>query len=419
MKRLLIKTILKYSGFISLEKIVYLFLNYWGNYIMSYLIKTIFKNYTNNFVYYYYYSVRTSFWSFIAEKNVFLITRFWSFIVKKNVFLITRFSINLVKGDFIIALENLIKDIYPIVFPKVGNFIVILLIRFNLHSYESFFIHEGLFELNLEINTYLCNIIDSYLGFVFIISLSYLLTYNKKFKLNNPLLYNIFITISVIILCFFAIVFFLNLNQIFFYLFHKIVELVINYVLKMMGNLYRGPSSQPGGFGEPVGGGGKPPKEPGGPLPPKGHYNEDNSEEDSSELNDDNSEFSEDASKNKDEIRRKGRESFKAWFDKKDPIQREIYKANKRSRYKKAMEDEDKYEKNKKRHQEWRAEMLKNETAEERRVRLDKHKGYYKTYRDSLGPTKKKLKQKEKVQSILKEKILKQQNKDVLDKIKI
>lgn len=48
---------------------------------------------------------------------------------------------------------------------------------------------------------------------------------------------------------------------------------LLEYIVKMMRGITQ--SFLPGGFGQPVGGGGMPPKKPGGPEPPKGHYTED------------------------------------------------------------------------------------------------------------------------------------------------
>lgn len=363
--------------YIYIENTIFLSLKASGCLIISFLVKTRLKKYIEDFFYLYYCMLRETFFKFLAENYGFIF----------NLFLI-----NLGRGGLIFSLENLIKDIYLLVTPTFVNWIVILLVCFNLHSSESCFIYGV--EVNLEIYTYICNILDLYIGFIFILSLSYKLTTNKKFKVDNPLLYIVFISISVIVLLMFAFLFFFFINKLLFILTNNLIKLVTDSILKMMGIRSGGSNLQPGGFGQPVGGGGKPPKKPGGPVPPKGHYNEASSEfdEESSEFNEESSEFNEDSETEKNEERkRKNRESFKAWHDKLDPIKKEIYLAKKRKRYERDSKDEEKSNKKRERMINWRNEKLANETAEERRARLDKFKEYNKVYDYKLAPEKKSL----------------------------
>lgn len=48
------------------------------------------------------------------------------------------------------------------------------------------------------------------------------------------------------------------------------MQIFEDFIIKMMIN--PSPSGQPGGFGQPAGGGGKPPRKPSGSQPTDGHY---------------------------------------------------------------------------------------------------------------------------------------------------
>lgn len=199
------------------------------------------------------------------------------------------------------------------------------------------FTQGELFELSLEYEIYIRNIVDLYIVFILDLKLCYILVINDKFKKDNPLLYNALILIGTALLFIFAIMMCYKLNQFIVKILNKVVEWITNFILKMMGfRLRPSPPHQPGGFGEPSGGGGKPPKKPGGPQPPKGHYTSSFEEEDERQDEEDEIEEMEKLQK------AKKNEKAKIRYDRMDPVKKEIKLANKRKTYNNLEEEEQK-----------------------------------------------------------------------------
>jgi hypothetical protein len=172
----------------------------------------------------------------------------------------------------IVALERLILSIHSNVSYIRFNFISIVFLAYL--SYNGVFIEGGLFNLSFEINTYISNIFISYLGFISIISIvSIFIIKGEIFKLNYPKLYNTILILSAIALLILSFYIFINIIRISVLILESIIEEIHAFILKIMAGegFYSRSCSQPGGFGEPVGGGGKPQKAGGGESV-KGHY---------------------------------------------------------------------------------------------------------------------------------------------------
>jgi hypothetical protein len=172
----------------------------------------------------------------------------------------------------IVALERLILSIHANVSSSRLNFLSIVFLAYL--SYNGVFIEGGLFNLSFEINTYISNIFISYLGFISIISIvSIFIIKGEIFKLNCPKLYNTILILSAIALLILSFYIFRNIIRISVLILESIIEEIHAFILKIMTGegFYSRSCSQPGGFGEPVGGGGKP-KKPGGGESVKGHY---------------------------------------------------------------------------------------------------------------------------------------------------
>lgn len=163
------------------------------------------------------------------------------------------------------------------------NYFPLFYLSYFCHSAEGGggLINGELLSLNFEINSYICNILYLYLDFTLCLCVIHLVI-KKGDKLNKsyPLVYK-FIVIGLFSCLLIIAIFFL-------YNLHGLLNEIIGFVVKMISFYSRasGPSSTggPGGFGQPSGGGGRPPNNPGGFPPGKGHYNED-LDEDSDDTN--------------------------------------------------------------------------------------------------------------------------------------
>lgn len=259
MKTILLKIIFDRSGFFNWQRLLIL------------VADIILKNYLHNFLSFYYD---------VCKKKLFLYIRNESGIFNEVLY-------SCVKDSLVLGLERLIKNIYLFVNPNTYNFIGIILLSYYFHvnNGESFILFVACAGNNLlfkslvvDLNTYFSYILDLYIGFILILNFTYNLINSHEFKVNNPLIYNIFIWVCIILLFSLAFLFFFYLNKLILTIIEIIVEKLVEFILKMMAT-GPGPSGNlPGGFGQPVGGGGKPPKKPGDPIHPKGHYNEDDSD---------------------------------------------------------------------------------------------------------------------------------------------
>ncbi len=284
-----------------------------------------------------------------------------------------------VKNSLVLGLERLIINIYHILhqIPNTYNYIVIEIIIL------SYYFQSSEIPNTYNLITYLDCILYLYIGFIIIICLAYKLI-NSELKVNNPLIYYILIWVCIILLFILAFLFFVNLNKLILTIFKIMVEKLTNSIVNMMA---RGPISsgnQPGGFGQPVGGGGKPPRKPEDPILPKGHYNEDEDAEGDTDYeyfqNEDISKNKSKATTEPSEVRDRRldgmKERYKSMKSKETPEQRRerLNKNNLLSRLRYSKES-----------QEHRNERLKKnsashkirkslETAEQRRRRLDSNK---------------------------------------------
>lgn len=155
---------------------------------------------------------------------------------------------------------------------------LIIYLSYNFHFNEGFYQGE-LFELSPEISTCVCVILDTYLYIILFLSLSRLLISNSKIKIQYPLIYNILIIIIFIILVILIIIFVYFLNKLLIIIMNKMIKIIVknieDFIINMQVGGPRSSGNLPGGFGQPVGGGGKPPRKPKDPILPKGHYTED------------------------------------------------------------------------------------------------------------------------------------------------
>jgi hypothetical protein len=169
-------------------------------------------------------------------------------------------------GRKILAIEHLVLDLYSILKPTLYIILSLFFLSYLCHS-------ESLI-LNSEINRYICNLLDSYLGFILCLDVIHLVIL-KGDKLNKyyPLVYKCIVLIFFGCLVIFAFLFLYNLNELCIHIISLLIKNLFGFLVKMMANPQSGSGPHgPGGFGQPTGGGGKPPKKPGGPEPSKGHY---------------------------------------------------------------------------------------------------------------------------------------------------
>lgn len=172
----------------------------------------------------------------------------------------------------LLFIERLVLYVYSRMPPFWTIFPLIYLTYFCHSATRSWRFNGELLSLNLEINSYICNILDLYLGFTLCLYVIHLvIKKGDKLKKSYPLVYN-FIIIGLFSCLVIIVIFFL-------YILHRFLNEIFSYVVKMMANYPRasGPSSTggPGGFGQPSGGGGRPPEKPWWPTPINGHYSED------------------------------------------------------------------------------------------------------------------------------------------------
>jgi hypothetical protein len=302
---------------------------------------------------------------YLIKKNIL------DYLVQNMYFIVYNFQINLKNCGLNFAMGNLIRDIYPIVIPRNFNFIALIFFSYYINNSENFINGE---VLDLQIKTYISNILYAYIGFIFVLDLSYCLDIKKK-NVNEKkiLFYNILFWVCIIVLFLMVIFILYSLDKLILYLINKIGEFFINYIIKMMASSGGG-NNKPGGFGQPVGGGGLPPEKPGGFQPPKGHYNEDDSDTGYSSY------FGSSSSENEEEKKEKEKKKnyVKTWdphmTDQEKVSYNEYQNLNKREQRKRYSEDkkrEVRDKENKARKLKYK-EVKSNETPEERRARLDK-----------------------------------------------
>lgn len=197
-------------------------------------------------------------------------TYIFLYLINNYYFVLNNFLLNCKKGNIIFVLEQLIIDIYPIIMPTLLNLIYLIFLTFLAHS--GTFIDGELLNLNLEINQMICKLLYSYLGFLLSLDVIYLIIIKgDKLKNNYSLVYNGLILIFLGGLVIFTFLFLYNLNGLCINIISLTVKYIWGFIVKMMANPGSAPSG-PGGFGQPVGGGGRPPKKPGGPQPSNPHY---------------------------------------------------------------------------------------------------------------------------------------------------
>jgi hypothetical protein len=203
--------------------------------------------------------------------------------------IIWNFYFNLEHDGLLTAINKFLFDLYNILVPKSKLqilsllFFCYLLLPFCTQRAYSELLNLNivkLLDMTCSIQDYLGLVILTYTIFIVILNLSICyISCNKQLKKFFPLL-NLIINLAlflalVILMCIFLLLLFL--------LFDKIVEIFIKciseYIIKMLTS-NPGPrgsgTGQPGGFGKPAGGGGKPPKKPGGFSPGKAHYKDRN-----------------------------------------------------------------------------------------------------------------------------------------------
>lgn len=177
-----------------------------------------------------------------------------SFLLKKIHIIFTNFIRNYVRYNIIEALRLAILDLYNNFYPNK-----ITRISLNILGIMLLFNPEILSWMDGDIQTCVSNIFNAYLSFIYILRFSVAIISDPSLKEKFPLFYNFFVFRSSLILITLASIIFFNLNTLFSIIINKIMEFIENFIWKMMG-IY-GPRSnpQPGGFGQPSGGGGKPP----------------------------------------------------------------------------------------------------------------------------------------------------------------
>lgn len=174
--------------------------------------------------------------------------------------------VNIYRIGIVGILELLVLVIYPIIRPSLVVIVSIF--------YLTYFFHSD--SLNLEINSYMCSILYSSIGFFLSLHLILLLIKNGyKLKKSYPLVYKSLIIIIFLISVIFAISFYSNLNALFNEIIILLAKYIGKFIVKMISTKFSAPPPQnSGGFGGPAGGGGSPPP-PGPPKYADGHYEED------------------------------------------------------------------------------------------------------------------------------------------------
>jgi len=280
--------------------------------------------------------------------------------------IIWNFYSNLEHDGLLTAINKFLFDLYNILVPKSKlQILSLLFFCYLLLPFCTQRAYSVLLNLNIVELLDMTNSIQDYLGLliltytIFIVILYLSICYiccNKKLKKFFPLLnfiLNLALFLALLILaCIFLLLLFL--------LFDKIVEIFINYfseyIIKMLTS-NPGPhgsgTGQPGGFGQPAGGGGKPPKNPSGFSPGKAHYEDRNdTDEDRNDTNEDLS----DEESNKREAQRAKERNYRANYRANlSEEQREANLARGRNNY---------------------ANKIANETNEEKEIRLAKKRVY-------------------------------------------
>jgi hypothetical protein len=178
--------------------------------------------------------------------------------------------VNIYRIGIVAILELLVLVIYPIIRPPLVVIVSIFYLTYLFHSDS--FTNGELLSLNLEINSYMCSILYSSIGFFLSLHLILLVIKNgDKLNKSYPLVYKSLIIIIFLTSVIFAISFYYNLNGLFNEIIILLAKYIANFIVKMMAKFSQssGPS---GGLGQPAGGGGMPPEKPGGSQPLKGHY---------------------------------------------------------------------------------------------------------------------------------------------------
>ena len=209
---------------------------------LQYILIWVFNKELNNYYFYHYDKLKKI---FINEFKV------------KYSFILRDFRYNFTNLGLITALEKFILSLHVIVSPSRLNFLSIIFIAYL--SYNEVLLEGELFTLSLEINTYICNILSSYIGFILCVDIvSFFIINGYKFKSKYPLVYNTILILSGIVLLILAFSICFYINKCLAHITSLILQNIEDFFIKMMVNPR--PSGQPGGLGEPVGGGGKPPK---------------------------------------------------------------------------------------------------------------------------------------------------------------
>ena len=220
-------------------------------FIRKYILKYIY-NYINKYINSYYLNYR----------NLLL-----NYIITNYSYLIDNFILNLKKGNLNFAIKELYLDLKYIIMPSMFKYLSLVFLSLSFHS--GTFFNGELFNLNSDIQILICYLLDVYLVFIIPLYVSgIVIKYKAKF---NTLIYNFIIIILSVCLIILAGLFCYILNILCLKIISLIINIIWDYIVKMMANPGSAPSG-PGGFGEPIGGGGRDPKKPGGSDPIKGHY---------------------------------------------------------------------------------------------------------------------------------------------------
>ena len=147
--------------------------------------------------------------------------------------------------------------------------LTMLYLYYNFCPKKNTLIYLNILNLILFINPYLQSlffindviyILNAYLFFVYILALSVMVISDPSIKIKYPLFFNVIIIISSLILFALLITIIYYSHKLFNGITNKILESIENFILKMMGGFSNPNPSQPGGSGEPSGGGGRPPQ---------------------------------------------------------------------------------------------------------------------------------------------------------------
>jgi hypothetical protein len=194
-------------------------------------------------------------------------TFFFYFIINKFYFILLDFLYNYIKFGLIYSLENLFSVLLTTVIPRSYRHYFSVLALLGLSFNDLLFTQGELYNLPLVYNNYICTILTLYILFIVLIDCIY--RFIKKgvyLKLNYPLVYNfllILFSISFFLLVIFSCFYIIKVISI---ITGHILEYIDKYILKMM--RFGGSSNPRGGFGQPSGGGGRPPRKPQGPQGP-------------------------------------------------------------------------------------------------------------------------------------------------------